>query len=397
MIKDKKLEIIPLALILVFCLIFVSFISIETTSIALNNQFIGNKDLSKAMFSQKTSNFQILSPQNGTSWSSPPMFTYSVSGELEKLTLWLNGTQYSNMVNNTQLPVCYRGEYNLTVSALVDTRQFITYILFKYNPSINITIDYSAKFVNKHFKPVNYTDPMPVYSYNETVCFYAFSNEANQTLNLEIFYGDYFGENYPLEKLEKQANYTWINSTCLKIYIQPLSVNFTYHKLLFVTHSGFDSSNMNLTFVFNRVYTCSIKIYPSEYQDFLDTPLHGYISCRFMIYIEMIPATNISVYLDHHLIKEMYYPEGSYFPESYFSIEIDTTNYENGIHTLEIYGKDLFNFTVFYQYTLTFANPTHISDNLDTQSTTFPYLFSIIAPFCICFCIILKRKSRKHF
>ena len=331
----------------------------------------------KEINNENLATFQLISPQNGTKWENTPFFAYKVEGNIEQLIIWLNGTEYSSVENNTLLPIKYRGNYNLTVQIVVDSELTMLYVHFSYVAPISIKVKYNATFVNEHFHPTNYSLPMPVYLFNETVEFYAFSNEANDTLKISVLYGNYFEEKYPLRELIMGVNYTWINNTVMKLTIQPTEVNFTAHELLFVAQSSFDYTQENITFVFNRVWQCSIQIYPSEYQDFLDTPLQGYVSCRFMIYIWMIPAVNVSVFLDHQLVKQMYYPEGCFFPDSYFTVDIDTTQYANGDHLLEIYGRDLFNFTVYYSYHLTFANPTHT--DIDTTETPYPFaLFPLV-------------------
>lgn len=319
--------------------------------------------------------FEVLSPHNYTIWKEKPLFAYKAYGNVEELHVWLNQTEYPDISNNSLLPVTFRGCYNLTIEVIVSSVTIQTYIYFTYIPNIEVSIKYSALYVNNNTHPVagkddRYDKPQPVYLYNETVTLYAHFNEENTTLKISILYGDYGGRDYPWRELIEGANYTWINSTDVKIIMQPVNQSIVFNRLIFLGTSMLDDSTCNITFVFNRVYGSSIYIYISQYEDLSN--LKGYVFLPFIILVGMIPAINISVYLDGQLIKEMYTPQGSFHPEGYFMVDIDTTAYNNGQHLLEIYGLDLFNFTFYTKYWLTFANPMSNAEPTNTNEVISP-------------------------
>jgi len=368
----KETLVLKKSTIIVLVIVFY-FSSCYNTSVCsqalycMQNPYDGTKDGSPA--------FTLLSPHNGSRWTSRPAFIYSFSGVLDHYEVWLNSTKLDSITNNTELPVYYRGYYNLTVNAIVDSISITQIVFFEYVAPISVNISYTTIYTNTRYHINSYRSPTPVYNANETIIFYAHTNERNDTLHLKIYYGNLFNDT-SLVLLAEGSNYTWINSSCIKLIMKPPKVKFTWHMILFVTYSMFDNSAKNITFVFNRVVRFYSIIYASEYAHFLNTTVNGYVKCTFVIITGLLPIVNISIYLDNQLIKQFYYPNGSFFPQEYVSFMLDTTQYSNGNHHLDLYATELFNITKVYHYILSIYNApinTHIPNTNDS-----PFKFSTV-------------------
>lgn len=342
------------------------------------------KPMSPSTFLSESLIFYILSPENDSVFFDQPIFAYYISTMEASLSFWLNGSIVSNLVNNSILPLTYRGWYNLTGVAIFNS-SFITHqVIFGYFPDLSINVSYTACYLNTWFHIYGYeSDSIPTYGINETITFFVQPNEKNETLNITIEYG--VQDVLPLD----EGNYTWVNSTTLQITIEPLIRNspmpsYLVHKMIFNMSSILPNSYNSQNFYFFR-NVVPPQIIPFEHENFLIATLSGAAYGHFYIWSMISELVNISIYLDGFLILDEYNKNG--FRIEYFTIIIDTTLYSNGNHILEILVTDFFNLTSKVEYILDFFN--HESTNSTTETTTtngsssLTWLYYLIGFYCL--------------
>ena len=314
---------------------------------------INNQESLNQLFS-----FYFINPENNTIYEEEPKLKYYISPVSASIQFYINGTEYNNLINETELPVEYRGTYNLTGLAEYNENKIVSTIFFSFFPLISMEIVHNASYETNFVIPYGYNESfIPCYSLNEQITLFASFNERNSTLEIEIKYF-YSNEKYSLTN----ENFSWIDDLTVKIMIEPVSINSTMHRLLFKFTSTLPQTNFNKTFWFYRA-VLPLYIEPHFYENFISQPLSGIATGHFNVIYGISYLINISVYLDGTLILYEYDPEGIVDYLGYITVTIDTTKYEDGNHSLTIIVKDYFNITASETYILTFRNTLQPTNN----------------------------------
>ncbi len=372
-----------------FCIFFILVIS---NSIGYNSFTVSNeqhtlthsikKDSVKnvtAQSSKKTMSnlesnlvFQILSPENNKTYHirykktpyenpQPLKMVYYLSISEANVTFWLNGTILTNTGNYSDLPIIYRGYYNLTGVASFNGETIISTVTFLGLPPMEILFEY---------KELPFQDfPLyQVFSPNETVSVFITPREKNITLEISC-YAPIFGveeDLYPYFPITS-SNYTWWNDTTILLQVEPL-VDFYEHTdpileeyRAYVPLDGFSETRINVTTFSNleegiigkdvvsvsRDYYAPY-IYLQDSQDFFTEKQSGAVTLNFRI-LDASPLIEDSfeLYINdiYHSGKESISakdPMNLFFK---IETEINTLDYEDGYNDLTIIISDYHNHT----------------------------------------------------
>ncbi|NPD88488.1 MAG: hypothetical protein HGN29_07180, partial [Asgard group archaeon] len=83
-------------------------------------------------------NFYFIIPENNSIYEEEPKLKYYISPASASVQFYINGTEYDNLINETELPIEYRGTYNLTGLAEYNDNKIVSTIFFSYFPLISI-------------------------------------------------------------------------------------------------------------------------------------------------------------------------------------------------------------------------------------------------------------------
>ncbi|MHA1867074.1 MAG: hypothetical protein ACTSXD_03345 [Candidatus Heimdallarchaeaceae archaeon] len=321
--------------------------------------------------------FYFISPENNSIYDEDITLSYSASELSASLTFYLNDSVISDIQNNTILPLTRRGKYNLTGVASFNNTEITETVIFSFYPIVNADFSYNAIFLNNwdsHTGASNH--PTPCYKHDDPVVLQFKINELNDTFTLNASYEALVGPSYTTYNLGP-TNITWIDTCTFSILINPLSENFTVHRVRLDINSSLPNGANTILFYFYRAINPP-TVQPDIYANFVGETHSGQVQGNFEVWRSISNFTSIFVYLDGEEILS--YEENNIDDfTGLLTISIDTTKYTNGVHTLEIIVTDFFNLTSFNTYSLTFNNEI-IPTNGTPTNTSFPisYLLGIV-------------------
>ena len=321
--------------------------------------------------------FYFISPENNSIYDEDITLSYYLSELSASLTFYLNDSVISDIQNNTILPLTRRGKYNLTGVASFNSSEITEIVFFSYYPIINADFSYNAIFLNnwdRHSSASNH--PTPCYKHDDPVLLQFKINELNDTFTLNASYEALVGPSYTTYDLGP-TNITWIDTNTFSILINPLSENFTVHRVRLDINSTLPNGTNTILFYFYRAINPP-TVMPDPYANFVGGTHSGQVMGYFEVWRSISNFTSIFVYLDGEEILS--YEENNMDDfTGLLAISIDTTKYSDGVHTLEIIVTDFFNLTSFNTYSLTFNNVI-IPTNGTPTDTSFPisYLLGFV-------------------
>ncbi|MBY9000007.1 MAG: hypothetical protein KGD64_03760, partial [Candidatus Heimdallarchaeota archaeon] len=181
----------------------------------------------------------------------------------------------------------------------------------------------------------------------------------------------------------------------LSILINPLSENFTVHRVRLDINSTLPNGINTILFYFYRAISPP-TVRPDIYANFVGGTHSGQVQGNFEVWRSISNLTSIFVYLDGEEILSFDENNIGDFT-GLLAISIDTTKYSNGVHELKIIVTDFFNLTSLNIYSLTFNNEI-IPTNGTPTNTSFPfnYLIGLIIVSVIIAALKRKRKGDKR-
>ncbi len=321
--------------------------------------------------------FYSVSPENNSVYDENVTLSYYLSELSASLTFYLNDSVISDIQNNTILPLTRRGRYNLTGVASFNSSEIIETVIFSFYPIVNADFSYDSIFLNNwdsHTGASNH--PTPCYKHDDPVLLQFKINEINDTFTINASYEAYVEPSYTTYDLGP-TNITWIDTSTLSILINPLSENFTVHRVRLDIDSTLPNGTNTILFYFYRAISPP-TVRPDIYANFVGGTHSGQVQGNFEVWRSISNLTSIFVYLDGEEILS--YEENNIGDfTGLLAISIDTTKYSNGVHELKIIVTDFFNLTSLNIYSLTFNNEITPTNGTPTDTSfSISYLLSIV-------------------